>query len=317
MKIVVLDAYALNPGDLSWAALKKLGETVIYERSTVAETLSRIADADVVLTNKALLPAEIIDNAANLKYIGVMATGYNVVDTIAARKRNIVVTNIPAYSTQSVAQLTLAIILELSNHVAIYVQSVRNGDWSQSKDFSYQVKAIMELQNKILGIIGFGKIGQAVAKMGLAFGMQVIASHKHPERDKMEGVRFVNEETCFREADIVSLHCPLNEQNKHFVNQRLLEMMKSSAFLINTSRGGLINEQDLASALNAGHIAGAGLDVLSSEPPSKNNPLLHAKNCLITPHIGWSTYEARHRLMLDVVKNLVAFQNGNPVNVVG
>jgi glycerate dehydrogenase len=317
MKIVVLDAYALNPGDLSWAALKKLGETVIYERSTVAETLSRIADADVVLTNKALLPAEIIDNAANLKYIGVMATGYNVVDTIAARKRNIVVTNIPAYSTQSVAQLTLAIILELSNHVAIYVQSVRNGDWSQSKDFSYQVKAIMELQNKILGIIGFGKIGQAVAKMGLAFGMQVIASHKHPERDKMEGVRFVNEGTCFREADIVSLHCPLNEQNKHFVNQQLLGMMKSSAFLINTSRGGLINEQDLASALNAGHIAGAGLDVLSSEPPSKNNPLLHAKNCLITPHIGWSTYEARHRLMLDVVKNLVAFQNGNPVNVVG
>jgi glycerate dehydrogenase len=283
----------------------------------VAETPARIADADVVLTNKALLPADIINNAANLKYIGVMATGYNVVDTVAASKRNITVTNIPAYSTQSVAQLTLAIILELANHVTIYAQSVRSGDWSRSKDFSYQIKPIMELQHKTLGIIGFGKIGQAVAKMALAFGMQVIASHKHPERDKMEGVRFVNEETCFREADMVSLHCPLNDQNKHFVNRQLLEVMKPSAFLINTSRGGLINEQDLASALNESRIAGAGLDVLSSEPPSEINPLLHAKNCLITPHIGWSTYEARQRLMLDVVKNLTAFQNGNPVNVVG
>ncbi|HJY23844.1 MAG TPA: D-2-hydroxyacid dehydrogenase, partial [Hanamia sp.] len=300
MKIVVLDAYALNPGDLSWETLKELGETIIYERSTVAETSARIADANVVLTNKALLPADIIDNAANLKYIGVMATGYNVVDIVAAHKQNIVVTNIPAYSTQSVAQLTLALILELANHVAIYAKSVRNGDWNQSKDFSYQIRAIMELQHKTLGIIGLGKIGQAVAKMALAFGMQVIASHKHPERDKMEGVRFVNEETCFREGDIVSLHCPLNEQNKHFVNRRLLEIMKPSAFLINTSRGALINEQDLASALNTGRIAGAGSDVLSSEPPSENNPLLHAKNCLITPHIGWSTYEARHRLMLEV-----------------
>lgn len=316
MKIVVLDAYALNPGDLSWETLKELGETIIYERSTVAETSARIADANVVLTNKALLPADIIDNAANLKYIGVMATGYNVVDIVAAHKQNIVVTNIPAYSTQSVAQLTLALILELANHVAIYAKSVRNGDWNQSKDFSYQIRAIMELQHKTLGIIGLGKIGQAVAKMALAFGMQVIASHKHPERDKMEGVRFVNEETCFREGDIVSLHCPLNEQNKHFVNRQLLEIMKPSAFLINTSRGALINEQDLASALNTGRIAGAGLDVLSSEPPSENNPLLHAKNCLITPHIGWSTYEARHRLMLEVVKNLIAFQNGSPVNVV-
>lgn len=316
MKIVVLDAYALNPGDLSWETLKELGETIIYERSTVAETSVRIADANVVLTNKVLLPADIIDNAANLKYIGVMATGYNVVDIVAAHKRNIVVTNIPAYSTQSVAQLTLALILELANHVAIYAQSVRNGDWSRSKDFSYQIKAIMELQHKTLGIIGFGKIGQAVAKMALAFGMQVIASHKHPERDKMEGVLFVNEEDCFRKADIVSLHCPLNEQNKHFVNRQLLEIMKPSAFLINTSRGALINEQDLASALNTGRIAGAGLDVLSSEPPSENNTLLHAKNCLITPHIGWSTYEARRRLMLDVVKNLIAFQNGSPVNVV-
>lgn len=316
MKIVVLDAYAMNPGDLSWEPLKQLGETRIYERSSAEETPTRIADADIVLTNKALLPAEVIDKAANLKYIGVMATGYNVVDTIAAAKRGIVVTNIPAYSTVSVAQLTFALILELTNCVAKYAQSVSNGDWLRSKDFSYRVAPIIELQHKTLGIIGFGKIGQTVAKMALAFGMQVIASHKHPERDRMEGVRFVKEEDCFRQADVVSLHCSLNEQNKHFVNRHLLEIMKPLAFLINTSRGGLINEKDLAEALNNGQIAGAGLDVLSTEPPSADNPLLSAKNCLITPHIGWSTYEARYRLMQDVVKNLSAFLDGKPVNVV-
>ena len=316
MKIVVLDAYTLNPGDLSWEPLKQLGETVIYERSTKAETPGRIEDADIVLTNKVLLTEDIIDKAANLKYIGVMATGYNVVDTIAAAKRHVIVTNVPAYSTASVAQLTFAIILELVNHVEKYAQSVSNGDWVQSKDFSYQLEKMIELHNKILGIIGFGKIGQAVAKIALAFGMRVIASHKHPERDQMEGVGFVNEDKCFQEADIISLHCPLNEQNKYFVNQRLLEMMKPSAFLINTSRGGLINEQDLAAALNAGRIAGAGLDVLSMEPPSAANPLLHVKNCLVTPHIGWATYEARYRLMQEVIKNVLAFFNRVPVNVV-
>jgi|SRR5665647_591619 len=316
MKVVVLDAYAMNPGDLSWESLKQLGEIVIYERSTISETPGRIADADIVLTNKVLLTEDIIDKAANLKYIGVMATGYNVVDTIAAGKRHIVVTNVPAYSTESVAQLNFAIILELITHVAKYAQSVSNGDWVQSRDFSYQIETMKELQNKTLGIIGLGQIGQTVAKIALAFGMQVIASHKHPERDQREGVRFVNEDNCFQEADIISLHCPLNEQNKYFVNRRLLEMMKPSAFLINTSRGDLINEQDLAGALNSGRIAGAGLDVLSTEPPLENNPLLQAKNCLITPHIGWATYEARSRLMQQVVKNVLAFLDGTPVNVV-
>ena len=273
MKIVVLDAYAMNPGDLNWSDLQQLGETDIYERSSVAESASRITDADIVLTNKALLTKEIIDDASRLKYIGVMATGYNIVDTEAAHQRNIIVTNVPAYSTMSVAQLTFAIILELSVHTVMYADSVRNGDWVLSKDFSYHLAPITELQNKTLGIIGLGQIGKAVAKIALAFGMRVIASHKHPERDQMEGVEFVDEITCFRNADFVSLHCPLNENNHQFVNRQLLNQMKPSAFLINTSRGGLINEKDLADALNDNRIAGAGLDVLSTEPPAGNGTI--------------------------------------------
>ncbi|HZW70328.1 MAG TPA: D-2-hydroxyacid dehydrogenase, partial [Hanamia sp.] len=252
----------------------------------------------------------------NLKYIGVMATGYNVVDITEAHKRNIIVTNVPAYSTASVAQLTFAFILELANHTALYAQSVKNGDWVKSKDFSYHLKPIMELQNKTLGIIGFGQIGQNVATIALAFGMKVISSHKHPERDKMEGVSFVDEKTCFSEADIVSLHCPLNKDNFEFVNKELLAPMKRKAFLINTSRGGLVNENDLAEALNHEVIAGAALDVLSAEPPSADNPLLHAKNCLINPHVAWATFESRSRLMDVVVNNIGAFLKGNPVNVI-
>ena len=317
MKIVVLDAFAMNPGDLNWEALSQFGETEIYERSSLGETEKRIAGADIVLTNKSILNDELISAAPNLKYIGVMATGYNIVDITAARTRNIIVTNVPSYSTASVAQLTFAFILELTNHTALYAESVKNGDWVKSKDFSYHLKPIMELQDKTLGIIGFGQIGKAVATIAIAFGMKVIASHKHPERDRMEGVKFVDEKTCFSEADIISLHCPLNARNKNFVNQRLLEMMKSSAFLINTSRGGLINEQDLADALNNKRIAGAALDVLSTEPPSANNPLLHAENCLITPHIAWATFESRTRLMEVLVNNINAFVLGKPVNVVG
>jgi len=316
MKIVVLDAYALNPGDLSWKNLQALGDTDIYERSSVAETPQRIAGAGIVLTNKALLTEEIISMAPGLKYIGVMATGYNIVDMNAARKYNITVTNVPAYSTVSVAQLTFAIMLELCVHTALYAESVQNGEWVTSKDFSYQLRPITELQNKTIGIIGLGQIGKAVAKIALAFGMEVIASHKHPERDRMEGVSFTDEVTCFREADFVSLHCPLTEQNKEFVNRDLLGNMKPSAFLINTSRGQLINEADLAYALNNDLIAGAGLDVLSAEPAAADNPLLHAKNCLITPHIAWATFEARSRLMQVLVNNVSSFINGNPMNVV-
>lgn len=317
MKIVVLDAFALNPGDLSWEALKKLGETIIYDRSSVSETPERIADADIVLTNKTALTEEIISGAPQLKYIGVMATGYNIVDISAAKKRNIIVTNVPAYSTASVAQLVFSFILELANHTMLYAESVRKGDWAKSRDFSYQLKPTLELQNKTLGIVGFGQIGQSVAKIALAFGIKVISSHKHPERDKMEGVEFVNEEDCFRHSDFVSLHCPLNDQNKGFVNEALLNKMKPTACLINTSRGGLINEQDLAKALNSGKIAGAGLDVLSTEPPFPENPLLQAKNCYITPHIAWASFEARTRLMSILVENVKRFMDDKPMNVVG
>lgn len=316
MKIVVLDAFAMNPGDLSWEQLKNIGDTEIYDRSLPEESIKRVADAEIILTNKALVNKDIIEAAPNLKYIGVMATGYNVVDITEAHKRNIVVTNVPAYSTASVAQLTFAFILELANHTALYAQSVKNGDWVKSKDFSYHLKPIMELQNKMLGIIGFGQIGQNVAKIALAFGMRVISSHKHPERDKMEGVSFVDEKTCFSKADIVSLHCPLNKDNFEFVNKELLDSMKRKAFLINTSRGGLVNENDLAEALNHEVIAGAALDVLSTEPPSADNPLLHAKNCLINPHVAWATFESRNRLMDVVVNNIGAFLKGNPVNVI-
>lgn len=316
MKIIVLDGYAMNPGDLSWDPLKKLGEVTIHDRTAVEDVAYCIADADIALTNKAVINAKAIKGTAQLKYIGVMATGYNVVDIQAARQQNIIVTNVPAYSTASVAQLTFSLILELVNHVAAYAKSVENGDWIRSKDFSYQVKPIIELQDKVLGIVGFGKIGQAVARIGLALGMQIIASHKHPERDQMEHVSFVEEKALFRQADIVSLHCPLNEQNKAFVNKGLIATMKPTAFIINTSRGPLIQEQDLTDALNNGIIAGAGLDVLSTEPPSPNNPLLQAKNCIIVPHIGWATFEARSRLMETVVDNIKAFLDGKPVNVI-
>jgi glycerate dehydrogenase len=245
-----------------------------------------------------------------------MATGYNIVDLGAAQTKNIVVTNVPSYSTASVAQLTFAFMLELVNHTAIYADSVCKGDWMKSKDFSYQLKPIMELKDKTLAIIGFGQIGKAVAKIAIAFGLKVIASHKHPERDQMEGVTFVDQQTCFREADIVSLHCPLNDKNVKFVNKELLATMKPTAFLINTSRGGLINEHDLADALNKEMIAGAALDVLSTEPPVASNPLLQAKNCFITPHIAWATFEARSRLMNVVVNNIKYFLEGNPEHVV-
>jgi glycerate dehydrogenase len=316
MKIVVLDAFAMNPGDLSWDALSQLGETAIYERSSLEETKERITDADIVLTNKSILNEELINAAQNLKYIGVMATGYNIVDITGANTRNIIVTNVPSYSTASVAQLTFAFILELTNHTALYAESVKNGDWVKSKDFSYHLKPIMELRDKTLGIIGFGQIGKSVAKIAIAFGMKVIASHKHPERDRMEGVTFVDEKTCFSDADIISLHCPLNANNQQFVNKELILTMKPTSFLINTSRGGLINEQDLAEALNEDIIAGAALDVLSTEPPKADNPLLDAKNCIINPHVAWATFEARSRLMNVVVNNLKSFLEGNPGNVI-
>lgn len=316
MNIVVLDGYTLNPGDLSWSALEALGNVAVFDRTPPGQVLQRAKDAHIILTNKAIVNAEAIHALANLQYIGVMATGYNVVDIQAANARNITVCNVPAYSTASVAQLTFALLLELCQGAGAHSASVHKGEWAASQDFSYWKMPLTELKDKTLAIIGFGQIGQAVAKIALAFGMQVIASHKHPERDKMEGVMFKDQAACFKEADVVSLHCPLNAENKGFVNAALLASMKPSAFLINTSRGPLIREEDLADALNKGIIAGAGLDVLTIEPPAADNPLLSAKNCVITPHIAWASKEARSRLMEKVVSNIKAFQDGKPVNVI-
>ncbi|UYQ93715.1 D-2-hydroxyacid dehydrogenase [Chitinophaga horti] len=317
MQIVILDGKTLNPGDLSWAPLEELGEVKVYERTAEHEVAGRCKDADIILTNKAIVNEATINSLDKLKYIGVTATGFNIVDVQAAKRRNIIVTNVPAYGTASVAQLTFSLILEHCFNVGRHAISVREGEWAGSKDFSYWKAPLTELSGKTLGIIGLGQIGQAVARLGLAFGMQVIASHKHPERDKMVGVRFVDLETCFSEADFVSLHCPLNNDNKGFVNKELLARMKPSAFLVNTSRGPLINEADLADALNNNQIAGAGLDVLAQEPPAADNPLLKAKKCIITPHIAWATTEARRRLMSVVIDNVKAFVDGRPQHVVG
>lgn len=316
MKIVILDAYVFNPGDLSWDGIKKFGEVEIYDRSNPGEVVLRIREADIVLTNKAIISKEAIDLANHLKFIAVMATGFNSVDIEAARAKGIPVSNVPAYSTPSVAQLAITFMLTLANHIPAYTQSVQNGDWPRSPDYSYTLAPLMELQDKTLGIIGFGQIGQAVAQIALAFGMKVIASHKHPERDRMEGVTFTSQDEVFGQSDFISLHCPLNDQNREFVNNALIRKMKPSAFLINTSRGGLINENDLANALNNGLIAGTGLDVLSTEPPAANNPLLSAKNCLITPHIAWASKESRLRLMEKLDENIEAFINGAPKHLV-
>ncbi len=315
-RIIILDGYTLNPGDLDWTLVEKLGEVTIYDRSSPDEIVKRIADAEIILTNKVNISREVIMRSPALKYIGVTATGYNIVDVKAAAERKIIVTNVPAYGTESVAQHTLALLLELTSHVGLHASDVRNGGWSSQPDFAYWKKPLVELHGKTFGIVGLGKIGKAVARIALGFGMKVISVHKHPERDKMTGVSFTNLESLFQEADIASLHCPLNEENKEFVNHSLLSKMKRSAFFINVSRGGLVNENDLANALNNDIIAGAGLDVLSTEPPPMSNPLLSAKNCIITPHQAWAAQASRGRMMKIVSQNILAFLEGHPQNVV-
>lgn len=315
MNIVVLDGFTLNPGDLSWEGLKKLGDCTIYDRTPPELTIERAKTAEIVLTNKVVLNKEIIGQLSKLKYIGVLATGYNVIDMDAAKEADIIVTNIPAYSTDSVAQMVFSHILNMVQNVAVHAQSVSAGEWAKSIDFTYWKTSQMELVGKTLGIIGFGQIGQAVAKIGLAFGMKIIFHNRSP-KDTALNARQVDLEILLRQSDFVSINCPLTDENKGFINSTTLNLMKQSAFLINTGRGPLINEQDLADALNAGKIAGAGLDVLSTEPPRENNPLQKAKNCFITPHIAWATFEARERLMNIAVKNVLAFKEGNPINVV-
>lgn len=314
MKIVVLDGYTLNPGDLSWDDLKKLGDTIVLHRTPAAETVKRAAGADILLTNKVVLSKEVLDQLPSLKYIGVLATGYNVVDLKAAEQRRIPVTNVPSYGTQSVAQMVFAHILNLTQHVYPHATSVRTGRWSSSEDFCYWDSPLIELAGKTLGLVGLGKIGQATARIGLAFGMHVVAYD--PAGTAVDGVEAVDLDTLLERSDVVSLHCPLTSENEGFINRKRLQVMKPTAFLINTGRGPLINEDDLAEALAAGSIAAAGLDVLSVEPPPADHPLIAAKNCYITPHIAWATRESRARLMATAVDNVRAFLNNEPTNVV-
>lgn len=315
MKIVILDGYAVNPGDLSWKGMENLGECELYDRTEPELTIERAKNADVVLTNKVMFDREIIEKLPNLKYIGVFATGYNLVDLAAAKQAGITVTNIPAYSTASVAQMVFSHLLHFAQNVCIHAQSVSNGEWAKSPDFSYWKSPQTELAGKTLGIIGFGQIGQAVAKIGLAFGMKIIFNNRSQKDTTLEA-RQVDLDTLLSKSDFVSINCPLTPENRGFINSASIGKMKRTAFLVNTGRGQLINEQDLAHALNDGRIAGAGLDVLSTEPPSVDNPLPTAKNCYITPHIAWATFEARSRLMDIAVQNLEAFKSGKPINVV-
>lgn len=315
MKIVVLDGYTLNPGDLSWAPLQELGDVTVHDRTPVDHIRARAAGAEILLTNKTLLTCPTIKALPSLRYIGVLATGYNVVDHIAAAEAGVVVTNVPAYSTMSVAQVAFAHILNLTHGMGQHTRTVRDGRWSSSPDFSFADTPLMELAGKTLGIIGPGRIGAAVARMGLAFGMDVIA-YSRSGRVPVPEVKPVSLEDVFSQSDVLSFHCPLTPETKHLANAERLAMMKPTAFLINTSRGPLVDEQALAAALNAGKIGGAGLDVLSVEPPPPDNPLLTARNCHITPHFAWASTAARKRLMHEVTENVRAFIAGVPRNVV-
>lgn len=315
MKIVLLDTYTLNPGDLSWKDLKTLGDCTIYERTAPEEVIERCKEAEAIFTNKVIFSKEVMTYLPNLKYIGVIATGYNVVDLADARKRGIVVTNIPAYSTASVAQMVFSQILNFAQNISTHATSVAKGEWAESIDFSYCLTPQIELAGKTLGIIGFGKIGQAVAHLGLAFGMKIIYQNRSQKQVDFAATQ-VELDSVLKESDFLSINCPLTDDNLGFINATTLKQMKQSAFLINTGRGPLINEQDLADALNEGLIAGAGLDVLSIEPATAGNPLAKAKNCYITPHIAWATHEARSRCLQIATNNLKAFMAKNPINVV-
>lgn len=314
MKIVVLDGYGLNPGDLSWKGMEALGELVVYDRTSPSEVMERSANAEVLITNKTVITAEHMAALPQLKYIGVLATGYNVVDIDEARHRGIVVTNIPAYSTASVAQMVFAHVLNITQRVGYYANENANGRWTNSIDFCYWDTNLIELEGKKMGIVGLGNIGQATARIAQAFGMEILVFTSKEQSALLEGMKKVTLDELFAQSDVVSLHCPLTPDTKEMVNAARLRTMKPSAILINTGRGPLVNEQDLADALNEGRIAAAGLDVLSVEPSVFGNPLFNARNCFITPHIAWATKEARTRLMDIAVNNLKSYQEGNVIN---
>ncbi|WP_302309694.1 D-2-hydroxyacid dehydrogenase [Phocaeicola coprocola] len=314
MKIVVLDAYTLNPGERRWEELEELGEVVVHDRTAQLDVVRRAKDAEVVLTNKTILDGFILNLLPKLKYIGVLATGYNVVDLDVARQRGIVVTNIPAYSTQSVAQMAIAHLLNITQRVAHYAHEVHNGVWSAQPDFCYWNTPLIELAGKKIGIVGFGNTGQATAQIAETLGMEVWVYTSKPKKSLPKKYQKVTLNELFSACDVVSLHCPLTAENKEMVNSFRLSLMKQGAILINTSRGGLIDEKALEQALLSGKLLGAGLDVLSSEPVPNGNPLLKLKNCFITPHIAWATRESRMRLMNQAVENLKAWMEGRTIN---
>jgi glycerate dehydrogenase len=319
MKIVVLDGYTENPGDLSWEGFKKLGELTVYDRTSLTdkqEIISRIGDAEAVITNKTPVNADVITQCDKLRYIGILATGYNIVDTQAAKNRGIPVCNIPSYGTAAVAQFAIALLLEICHHIGHHNRAVHEGRWEQSKDFCFWDYLLIELKGKTMGIIGFGRIGQTVGTIAKALGMYITAYDQYPNDAGRQIARYVSLDEIFARSDVISLHCPLFPETQGIINKTTIEKMKDGVILINNSRGPLIVEQDLADALNSGKVYAAGLDVMSAEPITGDNPLLTAKNCIITPHISWAPRESRARLMDIAVKNLTEFVQGNPINVV-
>ena len=316
MKIVVLDGYGLNPGDLSWDALQALGDVAVYPRTAQGQLLERCDGADALLTNKVVIGAETMDRLPGLKYIGVLATGYNVVDTVAARQRGICVTNIPAYSTDSVAQMTFAHILNITNRVGHYAAQNRQARWSGSEDFCYWDTPLHELAGKTIGIVGLGNIGMKVARIAMEFGMDVFVCTSKSSASLPSGIQKTTVDGLLGVSDILTLHCPLTDNTREMINAGAIRKMKRGAILINTGRGQLVNEADVAAALRDGQLGGYGADVMCSEPPAADNPLFGAPNAFITPHIAWATYEARARLMDIAVGNLKAFISGKPINVV-
>ncbi|MCY9695785.1 D-2-hydroxyacid dehydrogenase [Paenibacillus alginolyticus] len=318
MQIVVLDGYTLNPGDLIWSGLDSLGELIVYDRTAESQILERAADAEIVLTNKTPLSAQTIQQLPKLRYIGVLATGYNIVDIQAAKENGIIVANVPAYSTHSVAQLVFALLLEFCHRVQQHSDSVLKGDWVGSIDFSYSRSPLVELSGKTMGLIGLGQIGKQTALIAQAMGMKVIATGSGRNIPQpVEGMEWVQIDELLQRSDVISLHCPLTPATNQLIDAARIAQMKPTAIIINTARGGLLNEKDVAHALNEGRLAGAGLDVLTIEPPQPDNPLLHARNVIITPHIAWATKEARARLMDTAIGNVRAYLDGRPVNVIG
>lgn len=316
MKIVILDGYGLNPGDLSWSSLETLGEVIVYPRTAPEDVEERSKDAEIILTNKVVLSEATISKLKKLKYIGVLATGYNIVDLKAACSKGIIVTNIPSYSTDSVAQMTFAHILNITNRIEHYAEINRKGKWSTNPDFCYWDTDLMELSGKTIGIVGLGNIGFRVARIARDFGMDVFAYTSKNKSDLPDGIQKTTLEGLYGISDILTLHCPLTNETKEFINKRTLSKMKHGAILINTGRGQLVNEQDVAGALESGQLGGYGADVMCEEPPSADNPLFKQSNAFITPHIAWATKDARLRLMNIAVNNLKCFIENKPANIV-